>query len=1048
MANSYNSNDISILLNEAKSVVSSNVSNTLNISLDRNVRILPYTDFTGIVNLNDVYDEERYSTNKYRLMISIHPYCTNVLFNNFTEIVKFTQNQEGDDNGYWEILPYANILPGDILNTGNGNAKAIEPLNTEYEPYKYKGTGYTWCAERGVQDTQLSNPNWGWTYYCGLNIFNNHLLRKNTFKCVSRITNSGATKNTREFTTDYPTDFSKIIEMYPDENNDSIMGKFNTIEDYMREFDGRLSISYSDIKYSKEPNLPLHLYLKEDIDTFKDSVEHNLKEKDGWYGFTNEATIETYVDDEEEVPEELGINMPINSSKACEFVYMYPTPDLFEFTPKYNPYRRRIEKNWNYCLTYPSSSTTVGFEDFIEMSHKIINNETTDIPVNGLKVAKYQEFTNEITFYSISYHGLKEGDLVNIYTVYDSAATRVLQNATVTKLGNDEGNDKEYIFSIDNGGNKISLQWVELTTEDYKKKQIDVSGTTYTISSNKSCVSSDDGVIPVVNNWINADDTKRNVCFKKVVNGVEVEYYVRIFSRIPNWKFADNAVTEYNIYDNPDTKDTFLKKYQNLEYDFLSVNSDMAYAKTIYNDQVSQIVYTDDIDLSFLHDNLGRPLTEIFLTIIKNNVGFRYWYCDSGNCEYKEDKNEFTERIEYSHAFGKVNCAFKLSKYSLYDSGLTNILTIYNDGILTPNNENNRGKENISQYTGLSIIENSGLGINNRDEKNISTKYQKWVKLLENDEIDYYTDIHYYGDLCSYSTANAIEESIQMISHRFNTAQREARIDNNIVFVDDLRYDEIETDDWDYNQFAMSTSDEDTLFKLARQRKEGYYYKPHYQIKLHTFSSELSSEYPQSYRVRAFNVLNGFYKIMTGYRNYFEAGDKIVLLRTDTSETYEGRLLTTREADEMMPEGQQCAILDPKIFYCKFFNPDGTEKNDISISREEMPLYKILKPNSNNIPAYAKLMKDGGIRYAWRDVMRNGEDNSSQLEQFPFTNGALYVSPRINFFLRRQDPNKEIRKFTFNSVDLRPQNYPFDPDGNYVPADDINNYYPSIEIKC
>ena len=376
MANSYNSNDISILLNEAKSVVSSNVSNTLNISLDRNVRILPYTDFTGIVNLNDVYDEERYSTNKYRLMISIHPYCTNVLFNNFTEIVRYDT-----DKDCWTLLKY--WKESNYKDSGNG--EQISHIENFY-PYEYKGGDeYKWNAEKAIMDTQLSNDKCDYTYYCGLNIFNNHLLRKNTFKVVCKIDSEN-------------TDFSKITENYRGDGNvpdeDLIRAKFNTIEDYMREFDGKLSISYSDVVYNKEPNLPLHLYLREDIDTFKESVEHNLKEKDGWYGFTNEATIETYENDEEEVPEELGINKPINSSKACEFVYMYPTPDLFEFTPKYNPYKRRIEKNWNYCLTYPSSSTTEGFGDFIEMeAKKIINNEVTNIPVNGLKIAKYQECT-------------------------------------------------------------------------------------------------------------------------------------------------------------------------------------------------------------------------------------------------------------------------------------------------------------------------------------------------------------------------------------------------------------------------------------------------------------------------------------------------------------------------------------------------------------------------------------------------------------------------------------------------------------------------------
>ena len=65
---------------------------------------------------------------------------------------------------------------------------------------------------------------------------------------------------------------------------------------------------------------------------------------------------------------------------------------------------------------------------------------------------------------------------------------------------------------------------------------------------------------------------------------------------------------------------------------------------TVYGDEVSQIVYTDDIDISEYKDNRGRPLTEMFLTIVKRNKGHEEWY--SGG-------NASSENIEYSHVFGK-----------------------------------------------------------------------------------------------------------------------------------------------------------------------------------------------------------------------------------------------------------------------------------------------------------------------------------------------------------------------------------------------------------
>lgn len=1010
------------LLKKFESAQSVNKPNTYSIELNRNVRLLPYTDFEDTVSLNEVYEEERQNSNIFRLMISIHPYCSNVLFNNFTEIIHYTED------GKCEMLPYGEATFGkdEVLKKGD-----------EFKPLDYKGDNFKWNAEEAIRDTQLSNPKCGFIYQCGLNIFNNHLLRKNTFKVICKIDEK-----------EDPEYFQKIQEFYPKlDSEDKIREKFNTIEDFMREYDGKLVMNFSDIKFDREPNLPMHQYLRENIDTFEDAVKERLIEKDGWFGFVNESSILTYIDDEEEIPEELGINLAINSYKPCDFIYMYPTPDLFSFTPLYNKYKNRIEKNWNYCLTYPSSATTDGFEDFLEMSNKRINGEDSKIAVNALKVAKFQEFTNETTFYSITYHGLKEGDLINVYYVdEENLANRILQNAEVTKLGDDEGKDKKFIFTINNGGTKISLDWAELTTEDYKNKKVTISGTTYEISNNKSCVRNGDEIIPLVNNWINCDKNRRKVCFKKVVNAVEVEYYVRIFSRIPNWKFADSAVTEYNIYDNPDTKDILLQKFQKLDNDFISINSDMAYARTIYNDNVSQIVYTDDIDLSYLHDNLGRPLHEIFLTIIKNNMGYKHWYADGGNGQIQEEIDDSNEnRIEFSHAFGKVNCSFEYSYYSLYNSELKNVRRLFNASVGIDNIDFNKSSGRL----GLPVLKSEKDGLNTRA-----------TETMESDEIDYYNDIHYYGDLCCYSTTNAVEESIEMVSHRFNTAQREAREDTKEYNGEDypvgqylsnmpdiLVHDEIYTDDWDYDEFQMTDKKEFpklVSYSTARHRKEGYFYTPHYQILLHTFNSELNSEYPNSFKLRAFDNLGGnLYKIMTIKLNYFTGGDKIVLFNQESGKFYNGKLL---DSNEFLNDG---VTLSENIFHCKFYDENWEEITEsININQIDIKKYRILKPDPNVIPTYARLMKDGGTRYVWRDLIKNGFDDSSQIEQFPFTNGAYYVSPRINFFLKRQDPHDRIKDFTFNSETNKPLFYPFDKDGNKISVDEENNYYLSEDIKC
>lgn len=78
---------------------------------------------------------------------------------------------------------------------------------------------------------------------------------------------------------------------------------------------------------------------------------------------------------------------------------------------------------------------------------------------------------------------------------------------------------------------------------------------------------------------------------KKVINGEESTYYIRKFKKIT----LDN---DYEIFP-------------------------AAFSKTIYKDKINQVVFNEDIDVSKYTDNLGRPLSEVYLTIIKiNDNGF------------------------------------------------------------------------------------------------------------------------------------------------------------------------------------------------------------------------------------------------------------------------------------------------------------------------------------------------------------------------------------------------------------------------------------------
>ncbi len=79
----------------------------------------------------------------------------------------------------------------------------------------------------------------------------------------------------------------------------------------------------------------------------------------------------------------------------------------------------------------------------------------------------------------------------------------------------------------------------------------------------------------------------------RVVNGEPSTYYFRAFNAIS----LDDDYENYNL----------------------------AFSKNIYNDKIPQVVFNNDIDVSGLRDNLGRPLSELYLTFIKaNNKGFGY----------------------------------------------------------------------------------------------------------------------------------------------------------------------------------------------------------------------------------------------------------------------------------------------------------------------------------------------------------------------------------------------------------------------------------------
>lgn len=949
--------DAKIFLQSHLSKKSSNTSNGVNVQFKGRRKLLPTNDVSEIVSQYDQYLLERESCNKIRLTCQVNPICTNVLFNPITEIVRY----EGSNNV--ELLNYLEEKGSTDLKNTDLLYKTTDVLcSSNLNGNSGSGKHHT----NAIRDTQLSNTKNGFIYHCGLDILNNHLIRSNTFKTICR--------------------------------RDNKSDVFNTIGDTMRDVSGNQVVEtlYFPVSSSidgHKKDVEAHIYRYDDILQFDESISNRLiKKYDGWVGFYNRSKIKSYSNFEN--GDIMDIERPIMYKNGGDFIEMYPDRSLYSFVPKFNKYRNRIEKNWEYCITYPSSSTTEGFES-------IINGD-----LKSLKAIYFDENSqgdnggSQLVIYGITKHGLKVGDFVNIYNTYIEDGKTVNEvvaySAEVTNVVDD------YIFILQGISSTISDTWCYLS--DMTKKENDnetlyYNDVGYKNHSNKYLTKSgSDTKYYIINNkYVNLDDKAQNISYKKVVNGVECDYYVRVFEKVPNFKNA-SAVTssEYDIYKNDSE---LIHEYQDKKYDFESHVSRLAFAKNIYGDDVGEIVFTDDIDISNLIDNLGRPISTLYIMFFKSNKGYKEWYgfYPEKYIEKRIDIN--SDNVTYSHCFGMLTCGYETSDESICNSDIDSIYTINNIG---------------ESSQGISISKlNKGRGDYYHDT-----------------EIAYDVDKKFYGDICCYDGYNIVEESIQPIMHRFNTAQRESSQSLSNEFYQKFNYDNIIYDDYDINQdFTIKTD----VVKNVNQKKEGYYYKPFYPIEIKTFGSlnSVSPDFLKIIGIKKYDGENGrYYSISTLSYHYLSPGDKSMIYDTEQDKYY--TLVTIKNNDS-----------NYKKFYFVAYDEKGTEKVDLDIS--DYSKFKLFKIDNLEVSSHASLLKDGTCRFVWRDLYNNGFSPTSakSTEEYPFTNGAFYINKRIDIYVRRQDPYGVYGLYDGAGIDAD-----ISGDDSYTEVVSDNNYVKSDDIKC
>ena len=963
--------DGKVFLQSHISKQSSNTSNGVNVQLKGKRKLLPTTDMSESVSQYEQYLEERGKCNKIRLTCQVNPICSNVLYNSVTEIVR----NEGSDDV--EVLNYGNCTiekvnvsggktndnkfcwsssswSGDALTILNGNAKGSHPTNA-------------------IRDTQLSSPSNGFVYHCGKDIFNNHLIRSNTFKTICKMQKGG--------------------------NADT----FNTIADKMRDVNGNEVVEtlYFPVDApidGHKKDVTMHVYRYDDILTYADSVKNRLVQKyDGWVGFYNRSKIKSYNDFKK--GEIMDIERPIMYKNGGDFIEMYPDRSLYSFVPKFNKSRKRVEKNWEYCITYPSSSTTDGFDSIINKSNGALKAIYFD------ENSKGDNGGSQLVIYGISKHGLMVGDFVSVYkTLRNGTDERVVESAEVSAVVDD------YIFVLKGNSTAISNSWYDVSQKDLNNGYIEVDGVVYKLASNKKYFTDvDNNKYYLVNGkYVNLDLDSQHISYKKVVNGIECNYYVRIFSKVPNFKNA-SAVTssEYDIYKD-DSK--LIKEYQGSDYDFESHVSRLAFAKNIYGDEIGEVVFTDDIDISNLKDNLGRPLSTLYITFLKSNGGYKEWYGFGTNIDPSSDK------VTYSHCFGALTCGYETSDESIYTNGINSINKINNIG---------------GDAMGVDV-----LSINKDVEK-----YRNNGNFTFR-EVAYGVDKNFYGDLCFYDEYNATEVSIQPMMYRFNTAQRESSSSVSGGTFSGYSYDDIVYDDYDIsNTFTVKTSQ----VSGTNSRKEGYYYKPHYPIEIKMFG-KLNSVRPDFLKIRSIKKdekRDDVYSIVTSSYHYLGVGDKAMIYDSTQEKYY--TLVTVKNNDS-----------NYKKFYCKVYSEDGKtlekltfmdgdgKSHDLLNTNDDvarglyMSDFKLFKVDNLEIPSYAKILKDGTCRYVWRDIINNGFNPTvSSVEEYPFTNGAFYINKRIDIYVRRQDPYNMYGLYNDDDISGDESKTEVIVDDSYVKSDDI-----------
>lgn len=706
-----------------------NAEKSFNIDLSAKSKLIPYSTSQEMFSLNDLYMEERDACENYRMIFTINPICTNVLYNAVTEPVY----KEGSDSAF-------TLVDSSVVRT-------TTRFNTIFPNGTFNKSGSSINQKFAIRDTEISHEEIGnFKYHCGYDIFNNHLLRTDDFNHVMLEKNG---KNKDQFNT--------IFDFAVDYSGDQVTRIINDSEGPAKEL----------IK------VPVRMYQLDNIKPINTAFYDNFRTVDGWYGFYNTGYIN--IPNGRLKDKEISINRVLNNETPCSFIDLYPDRSLFSFIPKVNRYKKRLERNWDCAIVYP-------FESDYDMFNRVMLNFTgtseewdtwkkekqnqKKIP-NGVKVVSQRVIHNNvgdslIEMHSLLRHTLTPGDNIRLfYAKVNSKGefNEIIRYSVPVKIvgtGDVKGNDTDKYFTI-----KLSDVSTFCDIEDETTEKL---------------------------GYVDYENGERAIkldimfFYRKIENGYDDRYYFRKFKRLSNYEYveiesenipSDEIIVEsakepLSVRDDSPKyikfNDTYFEKTEvPLDY----TQNKIAYAENIYGDRVAQVIFNDDICITGLKDNLGRPLSSVYFMAEKTNRGHAKWY---------EQRNFTADTIEYSHCFGDITSGLDLPKdeessdynvRKLHNVFKTECDSDYADGL---------GKIMEDAPTGH-YIDGTPLPI----ESGLT--------------LDLYNE--FYGDIVEFSKTSFAETSIEKVYHRFNTAQRECLKNKNYY---DINYDELVGDIYDVNK--------------------------------------------------------------------------------------------------------------------------------------------------------------------------------------------------------------------------------------------------------